>query len=104
MNWAGKPLETFDFMLACIRGTDTDSGLQVEAFFVEKAYKKGIKVAKEIMETLCIEWHEVCPRWNYTLSNRARIQLCLFKVRSYSFTSPKDRENKNILSRKPCGI
>jgi len=70
MNWAGKPLETFDFMLACIRGTDTDTGLQVEAFFVEKAYEKGIKVAKEITETLRIEWHEVCPRWNYTIKPR----------------------------------
>jgi hypothetical protein len=30
MNWAGKPLETFEFMLACIRGTDTDTGLQVD--------------------------------------------------------------------------
>jgi len=67
MNWAGKPLETFDFMLACIRGTDTDTGLQVEAFLVEKVYKKGIKVAKELMKTLLIECHEVCPRWNYTI-------------------------------------
>jgi len=67
MNWAGKPLETFDFMLACIRGTDTDTGLHVEAFLVEKLYKKGIKVAKELMKTLLIECHEVCPRWNYTI-------------------------------------
>ena len=54
-------------MLACIRGTDTDTGLQVDAFLVEKAYQKGIKVTKEIMETLSIQWHEVCPRWNYTI-------------------------------------
>lgn len=67
MNWAGKPLETFDFMLACIRGTDTETGLHVEAFLVEKLYKKGIKVAKELMKTLLIECHEVCPRWNYTI-------------------------------------
>lgn len=70
MNWAGKPLETFEFMLACIRGTDTDTGLQVDAYLVEKVYQKGIKVAKEIMETLHIEWHEVCPRWNYTIKPR----------------------------------
>jgi len=42
-------------MLACIRGTDTDTGLKVDAFLVEKVYKKGIKVAKEIMQTLLIE-------------------------------------------------
>lgn len=70
LNWAGKPLKTFEFMLACIRGTDTDTGLQVEAFWVEKVYKKGIKVTKEIMKTLHIECHEVCPRWNYTIKPR----------------------------------
>lgn len=69
-NWAGKPLETFEFMLACIRGTDTDTGLRVDAFLVEKVYEKGLKVAKEIMQTLQIEWHAVCPRWNYTIRPR----------------------------------
>ena len=75
MNWSGKPLVSFDFMLACIRGTHTDTGLQVEAFLVEKVYEKGIKVAKEIMETLKIEWHEVCPRWNYTIMPRSTPNL-----------------------------
>jgi hypothetical protein len=67
LNWTGKPLKTFEFMLACMRGTNTDTGLQVEAFLVEKVYEKGIKVAKELMMTLSIVWHEVCPRWNYTI-------------------------------------
>lgn len=70
LNWAGKPLETFEFMLACIRGTDTDTGLQVKAFLVEKIYEKGIKVAKEVMQALHIEWHSVCPHWNYTIKPR----------------------------------
>jgi hypothetical protein len=70
INWAGKPLETFEFMLACIRGTVTQTGLRVDAFLVEKVYEKGIKVAKEIMQTLQIEWHTVCPRWNYTIKPR----------------------------------
>jgi hypothetical protein len=70
LNWAGKPLETFEFMLACIRGTDTDTGLQVNAFLVEKVYEKGIKVAKEAMQALQIEWHSICPRWNYTIKPR----------------------------------
>lgn len=47
VNWAGKPLETFEFKLACIRGTNTETGLQVEAFLIEKVYEKDIKVAKE---------------------------------------------------------
>lgn len=69
-NWAGKPLRTFEFMLACIRGTNTDTGLQVEAFLVEQVYEKGIKVTKDVMETLQIIWHDTCPRWNYTIKPR----------------------------------
>lgn len=76
-NWAGRPLLTFDFMLACIRGTDTDTGLKVDAFLVEKVYAKGIKVAKEIMQALLIEWHPTCPRWNYTIKPRQAPNLCL---------------------------
>ena len=70
LNWAGKPLETFEFMLACIRGTDTDTGLQVNAFLVEKVYEKGIKIAEEVMQALHIEWHSICPQWNYTIKPR----------------------------------
>lgn len=70
INWAGKPLRTFEFMLACIRGTDTDTGLQVKAFLVDEIYQKGIQVTKATMETLQIHWHEVCPRWNYTIKPR----------------------------------
>ena len=57
-------------MLACIRGTKTDTGLQVEAFLVEQVYEKGIKVTKDVMETLQIIWHDTCPRWNYTIKPR----------------------------------
>jgi len=70
INWTGKPLRTFEFMLACIRGTVTTTGLQVKAFLVEDVYQKGIQVTKSTMETLSIEMHAVCPRWNYTIKPR----------------------------------
>jgi hypothetical protein len=70
INWAGKPWQTFEFMLACIRGTETATGLKVDAFLVEKVYEKGIKVTKDVMNALQIEWHSVCPRWNYTIKPR----------------------------------
>jgi len=70
INWAGKPLRTFEFMLACMRGTTTTTGLRVEAFLVEQVYKTGVKVAKAIMETLSIQFHATCPRWNYTIKPR----------------------------------
>ena len=67
INWAGKPLRTFEMMLAYIRGTVTETDLQVKAFLVEQGFEKGIKVTKEEFQTLQIQSHEICPRWNYTI-------------------------------------
>jgi hypothetical protein len=69
-NWAGEPLRTFEFMLACIRGTMTETGLSVKAFLVDQLYATGIRISKQVMQTLQIELHEVCPRWNYTIKPR----------------------------------
>ena len=73
VNWAGKPLRTFETILAYIRGTVTETGLQVKALLVDRVYEKGIQVSKEVMQALNIELAEVCPRWNYTIRPR---QVC----------------------------
>jgi len=73
VNWAGKPLRTFEMILAYIRGTVTETGLQVQAFLVDRVYQKGIKVSTEAMHALNIQFAEVCPRWNYTIRPR---QIC----------------------------
>ena len=70
INWAGVPLRTFDTLLACIRGTATETGLKVKAFLIDKVYEKGLKVSDAVMESLNIERHAVCPNWNYTLRPR----------------------------------
>jgi len=70
INWAGKPLRTFEFILACIRGATTETGLQVKATLIEEVYEKGIRLAKTALDTLAIELHTVCPRWNYTIRPR----------------------------------
>lgn len=70
INWAGKPLRTFEFVLATIRGTVTDTGLRVNATMIDKVYHKGIQVAKSTMQALAIEMHAICPRWNYTIKPR----------------------------------
>ncbi len=67
VNWAGKPLRTFDTLLAYIRGTVNATGLQVKAFLVEQVFEKGRKVAEEVFQSLHIQFHAVCPRWNYTI-------------------------------------
>jgi hypothetical protein len=71
INWAGKPLRTFDTALAFIRGTTTESGLRVQAFLVDRVYEKGIKVPAEAMQALTIQFAQVCPRWNYTICPQA---------------------------------
>jgi hypothetical protein len=70
LNWAGKPLRTFETMLAYIRGTTTRAGLQVTACLVEQLYERGIKVADEVMRSLNLERHATCPNWNYTIRPR----------------------------------
>lgn len=67
INWAGKPLRTFETMLAYIRGTVNATGLQVQAFLVNQVYEKGIHIAKEVVETFNLQRHDMCPRWNYTI-------------------------------------
>ena len=67
VNWAGKPLRTFEAALAYIRGTTTETGLRVRAYLVDQVYEKGLKVSPETMQILNIQFAQVCPRWNYTI-------------------------------------
>ncbi len=70
INWAGKPLRTFETMLSYIRGTTTETGLKVKAFLLEGEYQKGVKVSDREMETLNLERADACPQWNYTIKPR----------------------------------
>lgn len=69
-NWAGKPLVSFEAMLAYIRGTTTRSGLEVTASRLAGEFEKGRKVSDEEMASLRLERHLVCPQWNYTIHPR----------------------------------
>jgi hypothetical protein len=70
INWAGQPLHSLDVMLAFIRGTTTSTGLTVEAEVDQGIYRKGRKVTEQQLKGLALSAHDVCPRWNYTLSPR----------------------------------
>jgi hypothetical protein len=71
LNWAGKPLRTWELLLGYIRGTTTTTGLRVEAFRHDGVYITGQKVSDAEMQTLNLERHDVCPTWNYTIRPRA---------------------------------
>jgi hypothetical protein len=71
INWAGKPLRSFETMLSYIRGTTTEGGLKVKAYLLDRHYAKGVKVTERQMKALELERHDVCPNWNYTLRPRS---------------------------------
>jgi hypothetical protein len=68
INWAGKPLRSLEIMLNYIRGTSTETGLEVEAFLDERFYKKSVRYSHTDVDRLCLDAHDVCPQWNYTIS------------------------------------
>ena len=71
-NWAGKPLRTWETLLACLRGTTTTAGLTVAACRDERTYETGQRVPDAQMQALNLDHHAVCPSWNYTLRPRGR--------------------------------
>jgi hypothetical protein len=73
VNWAGQPLRSLDRMLGWIRGTTTETGLEVTADLDQRSYPKQVKVPAEVMQRLDLQRHETCPRWNYTISPRNRV-------------------------------
>jgi hypothetical protein len=70
VNWAGQPLRTVDTLLACIRGTTTDSGSPVRATLLPRTYEHGIKVSDAEARSWRLRRHDVCPDWNYTIRPR----------------------------------
>jgi Rhodopirellula transposase DDE domain len=70
LNWSGKPLRSFETVLSCMRATMTQTGLQVSAFLLSKVFATGQSVSNEVMKTLNLHLHAVCPRWNYTFQPR----------------------------------
>jgi len=67
INWAGEPLDSVEKALSYIESTETETGLQVKAIYIEKAYKKGVKYSKSEINELKIRRSRVLPNWNYTL-------------------------------------
>jgi hypothetical protein len=69
-TWAGCPLRSFDLVLGYINDTTTQTGLTVQAHFVPFPYPTGVKISDDVMETLYITEHDICPQWNYTIQPR----------------------------------
>lgn len=70
INWAGRPLVSLAVLLACIRGTTTESGATVRAALMGRRYRHGVRVSDAEMAALRLTRHAVCPDWNYTIKPR----------------------------------
>lgn len=75
LNWAGKPLRSFDTMLFYIRGTVTQTGLQVKAFLVERLFEPKQQVSQAEREALNLERRPICPNWNYLIKPRLSLDV-----------------------------
>jgi hypothetical protein len=71
LNWAGKPLRSFEIMLAYLRGTTTQTGLKVKAYRMEGEYKTGQRLKRDEQHSLNMQRPSVCPDWNYTISPKS---------------------------------
>jgi hypothetical protein len=71
LNWAGKPLRSWDIVLGYIRGTTTTTGLEVRAELHAGDYVTGRRVTDAAMQSLNLEPHTICPRWSYTIRPRS---------------------------------
>lgn len=69
-NWAARPLDSFDTLIAYASSTTTKTGLGVTAQLVHREYKKGERISKAQMQELDIEPHDVQPTRNYSLYPR----------------------------------
>jgi hypothetical protein len=73
LNWAGRPLATWDTLLGYLQGTTTATGLTVRAALHDGTYRTGERVPDAEMAALNLERHAVCPTWNYTLRPRSTV-------------------------------
>ena len=68
MNWRGRPLASYEIIINLISSTTNKSGLRIEAELDTNNYQTGIKISKNQMFDLNIEFHKVNKNWNYTIS------------------------------------
>ena len=68
INWAGKPLESYETVLNYIRTTKNSSGLRIRARLTNKTYDTGERISQKQMEQLALTRHPILPNWNYTVA------------------------------------
>jgi hypothetical protein len=75
MNWRGRPLASYEIIINLISSTTNKSGLKIEAELDTKKYQTGIKISKERMSDVNIDFHKVNEKWNYTIFPSTQLSL-----------------------------
>ena len=68
LNWAGKPLRSFQTMLNFIRGTTNKTGLAVRAFLIDRLFETARSVSDAERQAIRLTRRPICPNWNYVIS------------------------------------
>lgn len=68
MNWRGKPLTSYQFIVDLISQTTTSKGLKIKAHLDPLPYPTGRKPRPGEMESLNISPSSFHPEWNYTIA------------------------------------
>ena len=66
-NWQGKPMDSFETVLNCLRTMTTRVGLKVIAHRITRQYAKGVRIRDEQMAALNLHSDAARPRWNYEI-------------------------------------
>ena len=69
-NWRGRPLRTFQTIVALIGHTHTAAGLRVKAKLDKRRYTTGVVVTQAEMRALALHPHTFHGDWNYELRPR----------------------------------
>ena len=70
-NWRGRPLRTFETVVALIGHTRTATGLRVKAQLDKRRYATGVSVTGAEMRRLALHPHTFHGDWNYELRPRS---------------------------------
>jgi transposase len=69
-NWRGRPLTTFEAIVALIGSTRTAKGLRVKARLDKKTYPTGVDIPRNAMNDLSLHPNPFHGEWNYELRPR----------------------------------
>jgi hypothetical protein len=70
LNWWGRPLVSYEVIVALIGATTTQTGLRVEADLDRRTYPTRVEVSDEQLAQIQLRPHQFHGEWNYSILPR----------------------------------